>query len=233
MILIHENMNRGVTRQGWLNSYHTFSFGGFHDPNRMGFGPLRVINEDWIVPGSGFAEHAHDNMDILTIVLEGALRHKDTLGNVSDITAGEMQLMSAGNGLRHSEMNASDTETAHVLQIWMIPETRNPDPLYQQAKMPEGAAARDWTLIASGPSGDAPLRLLSDSRVWIANPRDGDISTISKASDRLTFVHLIEGLAQIEGETIRTGDGLQIGNEAVPDIHWLTDGKALMFDLPR
>ncbi|PYE90475.1 pirin family protein [Phyllobacterium leguminum] len=233
MILIHENMSRGHTTKGWLDSYHTFSFGGFQDPTRMGFGPLRVINEDWIAPGSGFSEHGHDNMDILTMVLQGKLEHRDTMGNVSTIEPGEMQLMSAGSGLRHQEMNASQSETAHLLQIWLIPDVVNRAPHYQHIRLPDIEEARDWTLIAGGRSGEAPLTLLSDSRVSIAYPRDGDMSTIPVAAGRLVFVHIVEGLARIGDEDLRTGDGLQIADATVPEIEWLTDGKALLFDMPR
>ncbi|WP_158259856.1 pirin family protein [Phyllobacterium phragmitis] len=233
MILIHENMSRGRTNKGWLDSYHTFSFGGFQDPTRMGFGPLRVINEDWIAPGSGFSEHAHDNMDILTMVLQGKLRHQDTMGNVSVIEPGAMQLMSAGTGLRHSEMNASENETAHFLQIWLIPQTSDAAPHYQHARLPAAEEARDWTLIASGDAGEAPLALLSDSRISIACPRDGDRSNIPVAAGRLAFVQIIEGLAKIGDEELRAGDGLQISDATGLEIDWLTDGKALLFDMPR
>jgi quercetin 2,3-dioxygenase len=233
MILIHENMSRGRTKKGWLDSFHTFSFGGFQDPTRMGFGPLRVINEDWVAPGSGFSEHPHDNMDILTMVLQGKIEHRDTMGNVSIIAPGEMQLMSAGTGLRHSEMNASDSETAHVLQIWLIPEVFNRKPSYQHIRLPEPDEARDWTLIASGEPGEAPLPLLSASRLSIAHPKDGDRSSIPVSPDRLAFIHIVEGLAKIGDEELRTGDGLQIADTAVPEIEWLTDGKALLFDMPR
>ncbi|MBP1849490.1 pirin family protein [Rhizobium halophytocola] len=231
MNMIHESMNRGHTNQGWLDSRHTFSFGGFHDPTRMGFGLLRVINEDWIVPGAGFAEHAHDNMDILTLVLSGRLEHRDTLGNVSVITPGDIQLMSAGSGLRHSEMNASDAETAHVLQIWLIPNTRGGAPHYQQARLPTTDGARDWTPIAGGGADAAPLGLLSDTTVSIAYPREGDRLQVPQTPGRRIFVHLIEGLARIGAETLRGGDALEITDPDVPELEWMTDGAALLFDM--
>lgn len=233
MILIHENMSRGKTSKGWLNSFHTFSFGGFQDPTRMGFGPLRVINEDWIIPGSGFSEHAHDNMDILTVLLQGRLRHQDTMGNVSTIEAGEIQLMSAGTGVSHSEVNASDDETAHLLQIWMIPDVGGTAPRYQQAHLPTAEDARNWTPIASGTEGEAPLHLLSDSRVLIANPREGDVIDIPARPGRLVFVHIVDGLARIDDEDLRPGDGLQISDPETLQLNWLTNGTALLFDMPR
>ncbi|MEI2386157.1 pirin family protein [Breoghania sp. JC706] len=231
MTLIHENVNRGRSQTGWLDSFHTFSFGGFRDPARMGIGALRVINEDRIIPGSGFAEHGHEDMDILTLVLSGKLRHRDTIGNETVIAPGKAQLMSAGTGIRHSEMNASDTEPAHFLQIWLIPETYGGAPTYQQAALSPEEEARDWSLLASGRDGEAPLRLLSDSRVLIAFPQAGMTTRLPIGEGRKTFVHIVEGLATIGGERISSGDGLQVGESRLPDIDWITDGKALLFDM--
>ncbi|POF28299.1 pirin family protein [Roseibium marinum] len=231
MTLIHENMSRGHTGTGWLDSFHTFSFGSFRDPSRMGYGSLRVINEDRIIPGSGFAEHGHADMDILTLVLSGALRHKDTIGNETTIAPGEVQLMSAGSGIRHSEMNASDTEPAHFLQIWLIPETLGGAPTYQQAFLPAPGAARSWSLLASGTPGVAPLRLLSDTKVSIVHPLAGAETGVPVSSGRKTFLHVVEGLATLAGERISSGDGLQLGSEDIPALTWLTDGQALLFDM--
>jgi hypothetical protein len=233
MTLIHENMNRGHTDTGWLNSYHTFSFGGFQDPTRMGFGALRVINEDRVAPGAGFSEHAHADMDIMTIVLSGKLRHKDTLGNVVTIAPGEAQLMYAGDGLRHSEMNASGSEPAHFLQIWLIPDTTGGIPSYQQRVLPSGRDFPGWALLASGQDDDADLRLHSDSRVFYAQAAEGENLDIPVAADRLTYVHIIEGLAMMDGERLASGDGLQIAGEALPALEWVTQGRALLFDMRR
>jgi len=231
MILIHEAMNRGHTDMGWLKSDHSFSFGGFLDPSRMGYAALRVINEDRIAPGSGFGEHAHSDMDILTLVLSGALRHEDTLGNVATIGVGEVQLMSAGSGLRHSEMNASDTEAAHFLQIWLIPDAKGGAPTYQQAFLPDRDQAHGWTLLVSGMVEDGRLHLLSDSRVLIAYPREGMTTAIPTTKGRVSFVQIIEGVATVDGERLGAGDGLQIGDEEMPDLHWITDGQAMLFEM--
>jgi quercetin 2,3-dioxygenase len=231
MILIHEGMNRGHTTTGWLDSYHSFSFGGFQDPTRMGYGALRVINEDRIVPGSGFGEHSHADMDVLTIVLSGELRHKDTLGNEATIVPGEVQLMSAGAGIRHSEMNASNDNPAHFLQIWLIPDAQGGEPSYQQAALPRRAETVDWQLLASGNPDEAALTLHSDTRVAIAYPREGTTLRVPTAAKRKTFVHIVEGLAMAEGERLGTGDALQVSNEDVPDLHWVTDGQVLLFDM--
>lgn len=231
MVLIHENMSRGRTQSGWLDAWHTFSFGGFRDPARMGYAALRVLNEDRVVPGAGFSEHGHSDMDILTMVLSGRLRHTDTLGNEAEIAAGELQLMSAGRGIRHAEMNASGSEPAHVLQIWLIPDTTGGAPTYQQVKLPAPETVRDWTLLASGKDGEAPLRLLSDTRVSIAAPLAGDATALPLADGRRLFVHLVEGIATVEGERLVAGDGLQVGEEEIGDLLWQTDGRALLFDM--
>ncbi|OLP42411.1 pirin family protein [Rhizobium oryziradicis] len=231
MILIHEAMNRGHTDMGWLKSDHSFSFGGFLDPTRMGYASLRVINEDRIVPGSGFGAHAHQDMDILTLVLSGQLKHEDTLGNIATIAPGDVQIMSAGSGITHSEMNASDTEGAHFLQIWMIPDSKGGAPSYQQTALPARDAASDWTVLASGKTEDQALRLLSDSRVSIAYPREGMTTQIPRKAGRVYFVQIVEGLATVDGERLGAGDGVQIGTETMPDLHWITDGQALLFDM--
>lgn len=231
MTLIHENMNRGRTNMGWLDSFHTFSFGGFQDPTRMGFGSLRVINEDRIVPGSGFSEHGHADMDILTIVLSGRLEHRDTLGNSVTISPGEAQLMYAGTGVRHSEMNASSEDPAHFLQIWLIPDVRGAAPDYQQAALPLRNTGAGWQLLASGGDQPAPLRLNSDTRLFMADMAEGDSLQVPAQAGRLTFLHVIEGLAMVDGERLSSGDGIQVGADAIPDLEWITDGKALLFDL--
>lgn len=231
MVLIHENMSRGRTRSGWLDAWHTFSFGGFRDPARMGYAALRVLNEDRIVPGAGFSEHAHADMDILTMVLSGRIRHSDTLGNEAEIAAGELQLMSAGSGIRHAEMNASGSDAAHLLQIWLIPDTTGGAPTYQQMDLPAAETTRDWTLLASGVPGEAPLRLLSDTRVSIAAPLAGDTTVLPTAPGRRLFVHLVEGIATVEGERLVAGDGLQVGAEEIGGLLWQTDGRALLFDM--
>ncbi|WP_176084337.1 pirin-like bicupin family protein [Martelella sp. HB161492] len=231
MVLIHDSMHRGHTRQGWLDSFHTFSFGGFADPTRMGYGALRVINEDRIIPGSGFSAHGHDNMDILTLPLSGALRHKDTIGNVTVIRPGEAQLMSAGSGIRHEEMNASDDETAHFLQIWIIPEEFGGAPTYQQIALPE--ETRDWSLFASRDGGKDMLKLISDTAISIAAPQEGDRLTVTPKPGRRRFVQIVEGLATLEGERLNPGTGLQIGTEDIGPIDWVTGGKALLFDLKQ
>lgn len=230
MILIHEAMNRGRTQAGWLDSFHTFAFGGFTDPARMGFGALRVVNEDRIAPGAGFARHPHADMDIITVPLAGVVRHEDSLGNVGEIRPGEVQLMRAGTGIEHEERNPSPDIAAHALQIWLIPDRPGGAPSYQQIALPTGGSG--WTPIAAG-DGSAPLRLGSDTRLSRATVAAGERLAVPTAPDRLTYVHLIEGLASAGGERLVGGDGLQIRGETMPDLEWHTEGAALLFDMAR
>lgn len=221
MILIHENMSRGRSRKGWADAFHSFSFGSFNDPTRMGFARLRVLNEDRIVPGAGFAPHDHADMDILTVVLSGRVRHEDSLGNRAEIAPGEMQLMRAGSGVTHSEVNASQDEPVHLLQIWLIPDQRGGTPGYQSAPFTEGLLA----------SRNGPLKLGSDTRVTLLRPRDGETTPISVAPGRAVFVQILDGFALIDGERVTAGDGVQL-TETPPDLNWQTDGAILIFDMP-
>lgn len=227
MILIHEKANRGQTRMGWLDGQHTFSFGGFHDPTRMGFGNLRVLNEDFLIPGAGFAPHRHESMDILTLVLSGVLRHEDSEGNAQTIRAGDIQLMSAGDGIGHSEWNASDTETAHVLQIWLIPDRRGGQSGYGQATLPV-----EGDLLLAGPEGSgAILPLRSASTVRLMRNTSDDVLHVGSEHAQ-TFVQIVSGIANAEGEKVSAGDGLQIPAGETASLSWITDGSALIFDMP-
>lgn len=227
MITIHQKAVRGHTTGGWLDSYHTFSFGTFQDPKRMGFGNLRVLNEDTIISGSGFAAHEHADMDILTYVTKGQLRHEDDQGNVSLISAGEAQLMSAGNGVTHSERNASDTDTAQLLQIWLIPDEAGGAPTYAQQPVPQ-----DGNVLLAGPADTgALLELKSATTVQLIRANEGQ-STPLEDPNTLRFLHLIDGLAFAEGERLSAGDGLEIPASEVTTLDWATDGEALLFTMP-
>ncbi|WP_147113257.1 pirin-like bicupin family protein [Tateyamaria sp. syn59] len=224
MIKIHDKATRGRTRTGWLNSYHTFSFGAFNDPSRMGFNALRVINDDTLIPAGGFAAHDHSDMDILTLVLDGALRHEDDQGNIAVIRAGEVQAMSAGSGVRHSEFNASETDTTRFLQIWLIPNETGGTPTYAQAKVPETG-----NVLLAGEGGLMPVR--SGARLWLRRFEEGAIQHVS-VSDNDHFVHLIDGLADAEGERVSAGDGLQVPAPEAVSLAWQTAGAALVFEMP-
>lgn len=227
MIMIHQKAVRGHTRSGWLDSYHTFSFGSFQDPNRMGFGNLRVLNEDKIIPGSGFANHPHADMDILTYVTRGQLRHEDDQSNISLINAGEAQLMSAGSGITHSERNASGTDTAQLFQIWLIPDLNGGTPTYAQSTVPD----RGDVLLAGPPGSDALLALGSQTTVQLVRTTDGDTTPLTDLNTA-RFVHFIDGLAHAEGERLSAGDGLQLPKGEETSLDWNSDGAALIFTMP-
>ncbi|WP_299368642.1 pirin-like bicupin family protein [uncultured Tateyamaria sp.] len=226
MIKLHEKATRGRTTTGWLNSFHTFSFGSFNDPTRMGFGNLRVLNEDTIAPGSGFAPHDHSDMDILTFVLSGALEHKDDQGNHSRIGKGEIQLMSAGDGVRHSEFNASRAHPARFLQIWLIPDVPGGQPTYAQASVPEAGQA----VLAAPKGGLVPLR--SRSSITRLLFEDGDTYALPENPEALRFLHLVDGMARADGENLSAGDGLQIPPSDAIGLSWISQGEALLFEMP-
>jgi quercetin 2,3-dioxygenase len=227
MITIHQNSVRGHTRSGWLDSFHTFSFGSFNDPKRMGFGNLRVLNEDTIIPGAGFAPHRHQSMDILTYVLKGQLRHEDDQGNVSLISAGEAQLMSAGHGVSHSEWNASQADPAHFVQIWLIPDSPGGAPSYAQKALPAG----DDVMLAGPKGSGALLELRSATSLRLVRAAEADQTLLTSTGTR-RFVHLLDGLAYAESERLTAGDGLQIPPDDGTTLRWASDGAALVFTMP-
>lgn len=226
MIKIHEKMSRGRTRTGWLDSHHTFSFGSFNDPTRMVFGNLRVINEDRMVPGSGFPKHHHQDMDILTLVLSGLLRHEDDQKNVSIIGEGEAQMMLAGTGLAHAEWNASRDQAVHFLQIWLIPDHTGGQPHYAQTMIPTHG-----NVLIAGPSGSgALLPLRSSTLVRLIRHRDGETMDCGRP-DLPSFVHLLSGRANTEAGVLSAGDGLEIPAGERLTLNWSTAGEALVFDM--
>lgn len=231
MPLIHDKAIRGRTRTGWLDSHHTFSFGGFRDPARMGHRRLRVLNEDVVIPGAGFGEHGHEEMDILTFVISGALKHTDSMGNTSVITAGELQHMYAGTGVTHSEMNASATEPVHFLQIWIIPERTGGAPAYYQSAL-DLDARRNIFLAVAGPDADEACALLhSDTRVYMIRLDDGVTVERKFRPGRAGFLQVVSGIVEIEGQRLSAGDGLQFDATDVCTITAGTDADLIVFDL--
>lgn len=227
MITIHQKDVRGHTQGGWLDSYHTFSFGSFQDPKRMGFGNLRVLNEDTIISGSGFAAHDHADMDILTYVTDGVLRHEDDQGNVSLFPAGEAQLMSAGIGVTHSERNASETDTAHLFQIWLIPDITGGAPTYEQKPVPQHGDV----LLAGPADAGALFTLKSETVVQFIRVQEGQTTQIAYP-ETLRFLHIIDGLAFAEGERLSAGDGLELPVGETTALDWQTNGAAMLFTMP-
>jgi len=231
MALIHEKALRGRTATGWLDSHHTFSFAGFRDPGRMGHRALRVLNDDVVAPGAGFGAHGHEDMDIVTYVLSGALRHGDSLGNTSVIRAGEFQHMYAGTGVVHTETNASEAEAVHFLQIWIVPERAGGAPSYFQMAVDLAARRNSFVPVAGPGEDDGRATLRSDTWIYLARLDDG--ATIAKefAPGRAGFLHIVDGMVEIEGHRLSAGDGLQF--EATSQCRIVAGSQAdvMLFDL--
>lgn len=224
---LHRSENRGHVTAGWLNTYHSFSFGQWYDPKYMGFGPLRVINEDKIAAHNGFGTHSHDNMEILTYVLSGRLSHRDTMGNEEHICAGEWQLMSAGSGVAHSEINNTDTPV-HLFQIWIHPNVTNAAPSYQQIKLDPREQPNQWHLIA-GTQQNAPMFIRQDAEVKAALLEANHELEI-KRTHKHNYVHVVYGEVMIGDKTVKTGDALMFDEST--QVKALQDSQMIWFDLP-
>lgn len=229
--LIHSGDARGRTRIGWLDSYHTFSFGEFYDPNRMGFRALRVINDDRVAPGAGFSPHGHRDMEILTYVLEGALEHKDSLGNGAVILPGDAQVMSAGTGIVHSEFNPSETEPVHLLQIWLLPDERGIQPRYEQRNFPLEEKQGKLRLIASKNGRDGAVVMHQDVELYTSVLRAGDRVTYTLGSDRYAWLQVAQGEITFNQQPLQGGDGVAIGPGETLDLSTHSSGEILLFDL--
>ncbi|MES2771465.1 MAG: pirin family protein [Pseudomonadota bacterium] len=244
MIKIRASAARGQADHGWLVARHSFSFGDYVDPNEMGWGVLRVINEDRVAPGKGFATHAHRDMEIITYVLAGSLEHRDSLGNGAVITPGEVQRMSAGSGIRHSEFNPSANEATHLLQIWIEPNQHGIAPSYEQRTLSPGQ--QQWRLLASADAEQGSVLIHQDVRLWAACLMPGTAKPLNYtlSAQRLAYVHLVRGRALLNGIELNSGDGAKITAEsllsfslpetqAAPGAEALTTGtEILLFDLP-
>ncbi|MGB7379046.1 MAG: pirin family protein [Rivularia sp. (in: cyanobacteria)] len=229
--LIHDRNNRGKTQIGWLDSSHSFSFGGFYDPNRLGFRSLRVINDDRVAPGAGFPTHGHRDMEILTYVLEGALEHKDSLGTGSIIRPGEAQIMSAGTGIMHSEFNYSQSEPVHLLQIWILPDKKNLKPRYEQKAFAVEERTGQLRLIAAHDARDGAVKVYQDVDLYTSILRPGDKINYHAQSHRYTWLHVAKGIVNLNGEELRAGDGVEISGETQLEMTTNVGGEILLFDL--
>jgi len=232
MLAFRDRGARGKVEMGWLSSRHSFSFGHYHDPKHMGFRALRVINEDRVIPGAGFPTHGHSDMEIISYVLEGALEHKDSLGTGAVIRPGEIQRMSAGTGVTHSEFNASGTDPVHFLQIWILPERRGLEPSYEQKTLPpvaEGESRLD--LIGSPEGGDGAVTIHQDVRLYRAVLAEGGALEVPLASGRHAWVQVARGTAEIDGGELREGDGLAVGDRTALSLSSATGAELLVFDL--
>ena len=231
MIEIRRGNERGHARHGWLDSFHSFSFADYYDPAHMGFGPLRVINEDRVQAGRGFGAHGHRDMEIISYVLDGALAHRDSIGNGSVIRPGDVQRMSAGTGVTHSEFNASERDPVHFLQIWIEPSVRGIPPSYEEKRFDDLSAEGAWRLIASSDGREGSVRIHQDASVYVARFDQGAAEHVL-ASGRRAYVHVIRGSANVNGRALEAGDALKLQNEPRVAVEEARDAEILLFDLP-
>lgn len=232
MLTIRKAAERGHFKNQWLDSHHSFSFGDYYDPKHMGLSVLRVINDDRIIAGAGFPTHPHNNMEIVSYVLEGELAHRDSMGNGSVIRKGDVQRMSAGTGVTHSEYNPSTTEGTHFLQIWLLPTQRNIQPSYAQAYFSEEEKASGWRLLVS-PTGAAGSLATNTEALFYATVVANNVErSYSLAADRLGYLFVASGSIDLDGETLSAGDGAAISAGSSFKVLGKATAEVLLFDLP-
>jgi redox-sensitive bicupin YhaK (pirin superfamily) len=231
MITVRRSEERGHADHGWLDTFHTFSFAGYHDPRHMGFRALRVINEDRVQPDRGFGAHSHRDMEIVTYVVSGSLEHKDSMGNGSVIQPGDVQRMSAGTGVTHSEFNHSAVDTVHLLQIWILPEREGVPPSYEQKHFSAAERSGGPRLIASREGRAGSVRLHQDADIYASILAPGESVGHVIASGRAVWVQMVRGEAVVNGEVLRAGDGAAISDAAHVGIDAVRDSEILVFDL--
>jgi len=232
MITIRRAGERGHADHGWLDTNHTFSFGGYYDPRWMGFSELRVINEDRVQPGKGFPTHPHRDMEIISLVLEGALEHRDSMGNGSVIRPGEVQRMSAGTGVTHSEYNHSSSELVHFLQIWIIPRQEGLKPGYEQALFPDADKRGRLLLVASPDGRDGSVTIHQDAALYATLLDNGEEVLHRLVPGRSAWVHVARGEALVNGHPVAAGDGIAMTGEETVRLAGRKDAELLLFDLP-
>ncbi|MGK5081984.1 pirin family protein [Bdellovibrionota bacterium FG-1] len=232
MIRIRKAADRGHFDHGWLKTFHTFSFAGYQDPAYMGFRALRVINEDWVSPGEGFGTHGHRDMEIITYVLEGALEHRDSMGTGSVITLGEVQYMSAGSGVTHSEFNHSHEKQVHLLQIWILPDQRNYKPTYDQHIIQPTENRNRLFLIASGAGESNAIQIRQDAKLYCSVFDAGNTVEFHPEKDRHVWLQVARGSIAVNAITLETGDGAAVSDEILLRINGGPQGaEFLLFDL--
>jgi len=232
MIQIRKSSERGDANHGWLHSRHTFSFAEYHDPDFMGFGVLRVINEDQIEPGTGFGTHGHQDMEIVSYVIEGALEHQDSMGNKTIIKPGEIQRMSAGTGVRHSEYNQSKELKTHFLQIWIFPDKRGYEPSYGQMNFESKFTHSSFALLASKQGRDDSININQDADIYLGRTKSDTTIEHHTRGARNVWIQIIKGSLTVLGETLSAGDGAAISNEQHLVIHAQQGTDFLLFDMP-
>jgi redox-sensitive bicupin YhaK (pirin superfamily) len=230
MIDLRPSTQRGHADHGWLDTWHTFSFNRYYDPAHMGFRALRVINEDFVAPGKGFGEHPHDNMEILTVVVSGAIEHRDSMGNGEVLRPGEVQYMSAGTGIRHSEFNPSKEEPLHLLQIWLLPNKENVKPDYAQKEFSFERRQDKLLLVASKDGRNGSIKINSDAELYVSRLAMAK-HVDHKLGSRHAWIQLIHGELDVNGAKLSAGDGVSISDTANVRIEALKDADFLFFDL--
>ncbi len=232
MIKIRKSSERGDANHGWLHSKHTFSFADYHDPKHMGFGVLRVINEDRIEGGTGFGTHGHRDMEIISYVVEGALEHKDSMGSDTIILPGEVQRMSAGTGVRHSEYNHSKNSPTHLLQIWILPEQNGISPGYGQKSFANEFATNQLILVASKSGQNGSISIHQDVNMYACKSAVADEKNIDLGPTRKAWVQVIKGNVRLNGQSLLAGDGAALEDEAKLGLAWSAHSEFIVFDLP-
>jgi quercetin 2,3-dioxygenase len=231
MLTLRKSEERGYADHGWLKSFHSFSFANYYDPQHMGFGNLRVINEDRIAPGSGFGTHGHRDMEIISYVLEGNLAHKDTMGNVKGIPPGDVQRMSAGTGVQHSEFNHAADQTTHFLQIWIEPNVTGIAPGYEQKTFGETEKRGKLRLVASPDAQDGSVLIHADARLYAGLFDGGESASLPITSGRKAYVHVVRGEIDVNGNRLRAGDAAKLNDEAQVSLANGNSAEVLVFDL--
>lgn len=232
MITVRKANDRGQAEHGWLHSNHTFSFANYYDPKHMGYSALRVINEDRIDGGAGFDTHGHRDMEIISYVIDGALEHSDSMGTKAVIMPGEVQRMSAGTGVRHSEMNHLKDKETHFLQIWIMPEKAGVEPGYAQKSFANDFGCSDMILVASKNGRNGSITINQDVDMYVAKAQDAGEKVLKTFNHRHTWVQVIKGEVKVEGATLVNGDGAAIDNVEAMKLQWTKDSEFIVFDLP-
>jgi redox-sensitive bicupin YhaK (pirin superfamily) len=231
MISVRKANDRGHTKIDWLDSRHTFSFGDYFDPNENGFSVLRVLNDDWVAPGQGFGTHPHRDMEIITYVLQGEVEHRDSLGNRSVIPSGDVQRMTAGTGIRHSEFNSSKTEPLHLLQIWLLPDAAGLTPGYEQQSLGDRAKGR-LTLVASPAGEDGALKIHQDASLYIGSFEAAQVNEKAIVPGRKVYIHVACGQIAANGVVLAGGDGAKVTGDTHIRLTAEKSSEILLFDLP-
>lgn len=231
MKTIRRAQDRGAANHGWLDARHTFSFANYHDPEHMQYRSLRVMNEDRIAPGKGFGMHPHENMEILTYVIEGALQHKDSMGNGSVIHAGELQKMSAGTGVTHSEFNPSETEPTHLYQVWIIPSVADIEPSYHERVASDGFEEDAWNLIAAPDAEGSTFPIAQDARVYLGKLNSGTTLEYGPDAERHVWIQVVKGSVTVADESLDAGDGIAIEQEEHVTLVANEHTDVMLFDL--